>query len=201
MSSHGPEGLETAASSERDEELRLARRIDWRFLLPEPDLGRVGYGGRVDGLLVDACRRFSSSFDLLEDDAGRPPPAGLDLVVLVDPARAALAEAAAALQPGGSVYVEIRGRQGGVSRCARALRRLGLVDVTMHWHLPGFEAAIEIVPLGQPGAVRNTLARRSSGGSTLLVRSLARVGGRGRVLRLVPRDVSVTARAPGSPVP
>lgn len=40
----------------RDERLRDARRVDWRFLLPAPDLGRVAVGGTPEPALVAALR-------------------------------------------------------------------------------------------------------------------------------------------------
>lgn len=51
--------------------LQLSRRIDWRFLLPDPELGRVACFGASDELLVSALKRFSAALTLVEVDA--PP--------------------------------------------------------------------------------------------------------------------------------
>ena len=50
--------------------LQASRRVDWRFLLPDPELGRVGYAGPARGALVDALRKFSASLTVYLEDRG-----------------------------------------------------------------------------------------------------------------------------------
>jgi hypothetical protein len=188
--------IDTSAPRDRDAALQACRRIDWRFLLENPQLGRLGYGGREDPLLIDACRRVAASFASI-DDRRADLRASLDTVVLVDPDTELLSEASSALRPGGSLYAELGGRQRNVSRCVAKLHELGLTDVTTHWHIPDFATAVEIVPLDQPGAIRHVLMRHGGSGS----RRLAFLGVRFapiRIVRRAARHVSVTARSPAA---
>jgi hypothetical protein len=188
--------IDTSAPRDRDAALQACRRIDWRFLLENPQLGRLGYGGREDPLLIDACRRVAASFASI-DDRRADLRASLDTVVLVDPDTELLSEASSVLRPGGSLYAELGGRQRNVSRCVAKLHELGLTDVTTHWHIPDFATAVEIVPLDQPGAIRHALMRHGGSGS----RRLAFLGVRFapiRIVRRAARHVSVTARSPAA---
>ncbi len=125
----------------RDERLRLARRIDWRFLLPSPDLGRVGVIGRPDDDLQDALRAEPLGADAVHGD--------LDTVVVtgrID--RGTLARAVAALAPGGRLVIEVTGPRprsilarranapGTAVRTGRALTAGGFERVTMWWAWP-----------------------------------------------------------------
>ena len=42
----------------KDQLLQVSRRLDWRFLLPNPDLGSVAYLGPEEDSLVDALHLF-----------------------------------------------------------------------------------------------------------------------------------------------
>jgi hypothetical protein len=42
--------------------LQASRRVDWRFLPAEPELGRVAYLGSDDPELVESLRLFSAGF-------------------------------------------------------------------------------------------------------------------------------------------
>jgi hypothetical protein len=169
--------------------LQAARRVDWRFLLPEPELGRVGYLGRPDPELETSCTLFATSFE--RTGGGR---AEYDVVVLSHPSRHDLEQGAAAAAAGGWLYAEVRGfRSRGL---VAALLRRGFEDVAVHLHLPSFWACEEIVPLEQ-GALRSVLERRRarSRGKAWLGRVLLRT----RTLRLVLPCASVIARNPRRP--
>lgn len=100
---------ETAAPANKtarrsDHELQLARRIDWRFLLPGPYLRRVAYFGREPGALPSALKNFSESLRLnsvAENDS-------FDLVVLHLIEASSLAKAHKLLVPGGFLYWEMK---------------------------------------------------------------------------------------------
>lgn len=87
-----------------DHDLQLARRIDWRFLLPEPYLRRVAYFGPANGALPAALKHFSESVQIISaDDAGQ-----FDLAVLRLREVADLTKAHALLVSGGYLYWEMK---------------------------------------------------------------------------------------------
>ena len=147
--------------------LQASRRVDWRFLLPDPDLGRVACMSGADATLVESLRLFSEELHVFETPAGADADPPYDVVVLADPNRDVLDAAAGLLVPGGWLYVEVDtslrrkpGRPSGSARgYGRALRGLGLVDVKSHVHWPDFASCRAIVPLEDPAAVRHGLAR------------------------------------------
>lgn len=99
----------SAASTPRrsDHELQLARRIDWRFLLPEPYLRRVAYFGPETGTLPAALRHFSESFTIISPSAGSTTT-HFDLVVLRLREATDLAKAHALLMRSGLLYWEMK---------------------------------------------------------------------------------------------
>src|SRR5687768_6403348 len=104
-----------SSASERpstNSEVRLqgSRRIDWRFLLPDPKLGRVAYVGRSAEDHVRSLRMFSDSLTCVEPFKPHSGVAGqFDVVVIIDPSREMLAGAAGLVKPGGFLYVEVHG--------------------------------------------------------------------------------------------
>src|SRR5438874_1880625 len=78
----------------------LLRRADWRFLLPGPRPAKSVCFAR--GGLAQAVALICD--EVLEP--GQEPPGECDLAVAVDPERAILGAAWAALQPGGAYYTE-----------------------------------------------------------------------------------------------
>src|ERR1044071_531014 len=60
--------------------LQASRRVDWRFLLPDPNLGRVAYFGPARGALLESLRLFSAALALGE--AASSGGAQHDLVVI-----------------------------------------------------------------------------------------------------------------------
>jgi hypothetical protein len=171
------------AAQSNDVLLQASRRLDWRFLLPEPELGQVACIGSHDPELIESLRLFSSEFstgDAAEDSRERAP---YDVVVLRNPTPEDLAGAISLLRPGGWAYVEVEGssslRRSGHGRSARgyanALRKLGLVDVGAYLHWPDFGSCRAIAALDDAVAVRQALARGRRGGRAGIVRRLAPV--------------------------
>ena len=166
--------------------LQAARRVDWRFLLPDPDLGRTAYLGRPDEPLLDALARCAAELTSAPaaERASRAAdaPALFDLVVLVDPRPAELALAPSLLRPDGWLYAEhtrplatrVRGAAAFPETAIRTLEALGFVEVQAHWHWPDFASCEEIVPLGDAAAIRHMLARRRVYGARTKV-ALARL--------------------------
>jgi hypothetical protein len=189
---------------DNDALLQASRRLDWRFLLPEPELGRVACVGVDDPNLVESLRLFGSEAAVLEAGSPWEELALHDVLVLRNPAEAELVAAVRLLRPGGWMYVEVDGVSGrrlpDGRRTARgyaaALRRLGLVEVQGHLHWPDFPSCRVIVPLGDALAVRLALARRRQNASARLVVRLAPLLAACNLLALVAPSASVLARRP-----
>lgn len=141
-------------SPDADARLQASRRLDWRFLLPDPELGRVAYVGAAQPALIEALQLFAAQVDLwgaAAPDAANTLPGSLDaygLAVAHAPAagafEAVLRQAAALVRPGGTLYLETRGR---LSRRLTALRRLGLAHIAAYWIWPNFEACTKVIPV------------------------------------------------------
>jgi hypothetical protein len=172
--------------------LEASRRIDWRFLLPDPELRDVAYLGTQQPVLIDALRRFSRSLCVMEAVVDSGVRAEYDLVVLSQPGDDGLLQHSAELaRPGGYLYVEARrSRLSAIPRWGRKGKRLrrpsdyiarllelGLTDAEAWWHWPDFERCGELVPLADRRALLLSLARRhGSPAKSLLARWLVRLG-------------------------
>jgi hypothetical protein len=175
--------LRTARRS--DHELQLARRIDWRFLLPDPHLRRVAYCGPERGTLPEALKHFSQSFRIVTS-AG---VATFDLVVLRLCDASVLENARALLVPGGFLYWEMKpigwsaslpgratARDRAIATASKrwsrtrrlfrghtdALAQLGFHEIQMHWQRPHFEACLEIIPMDDPFTLDYAFSRPRS---------------------------------------
>lgn len=184
--------------------LAASRRVDWRFLLPDPELGHVACRADADPALVHACRLFGRSLTLLGQAQEKPAPGSVDVLVLVDPQGDELSSTLDLVRPAGWVYLEIHGpltRRGRRLRRPRfpsdhvaELRGLGLDQIEAYWHWPDFDSCTEIMPLGEPAAIRGALLRRQeSRGRSALV-SVARLLLAARLLPLAVTHGSVIGR-------
>jgi len=170
------------------DELRLLRRVDWRFLLPTPDLGRVAYPAPRDAGLLEALRHVSGSVE-------RAPVAelaGYDVVVVTAGARV-LGEVVREAPPGSWVVAELPGRA--AHAAARRLRRRGWPEAEAHWLWPDTARCREIVPL-RAAAVRHALARRDPGARWRLRVRVARLIASTPLFPLAVSDAVLVARAP-----
>src|SRR5262245_31091445 len=84
--------------------LQASRRVDWRFLLPDPNLRQVAYLGPAHGALLESLRLFSASLALSEAASAQ-----YDVVVAHNPPLDTLRRAAGLIRPGGFLYVEAYG--------------------------------------------------------------------------------------------
>ncbi len=148
--------------------LQLWRRLDWRFLLPTPELGTVALAGHPDDFLTQALRLLDPDMLRLCAAGDVEPTANAvcDVVVLARPTYQDLQAALSAVRPGGWICAEVRRRQvltlGGLdtlNRCSRAFRQAGLVDVEAYWHAPSIDACARILPVDRRHVVRETLGR------------------------------------------
>ena len=187
-----------ALAPSRDASLQVVRRLDWRFLLPEPRLDRVAYLGPGEDPLLSALRACSQSLAIVPDD---PDARGdglrdgsFEVAVVQSPRPRALARAAALPRRGGWLYCELsrpavwnlarlsrhRGardaeRVRGLPHARALLEELGFGEVEAHWHYPDFERCAWLVPVDPPAAVAFFLARA---GARPLPPLAARIGGR-----------------------
>jgi hypothetical protein len=187
--------------------LQSSRRVDWRFLLPQPQLGRTVYIGRPDAALLDALRAHAD-LTVAAADAAPPPRSSFDLAVLKDASLESVRAGRDLVRPGGWVYAEVGGglrRPGAalfgarpVSRWRRAFAGAGLTEVTAHWHVPGHHAAAFLVPLADQGSVR-LLLRRHQGSAAGRAKAVAgRVLAAGGLVELAVRDASLLGQRPAT---
>jgi Phosphotransferase enzyme family len=164
----------------------LLRRVDWRFLLQQ-DRPPVTFCSAPR--LTRAVRLMTSS----EATAGRGQH---DLAVIHAPTSRSLRAAAAALRPGGEIYLEQRvPRVRGHTRLRARLESAGLEDVRLYWSWPPPDRgrAQFWLPLDAPDAIEFFLRSRPRRGVHRLLRSLWRLGTR---LGLT-APLAAIARTPG----
>ena len=143
-----------------DELLPLSRRLDWRFLLPDPSLNRVTYNGLESSLLHQALTRFSR--EIIQDSEDL----SADLAVLVDPT---LSNFKRRIHSVSSFYVELRrpswqARFRQVTAPMNFLRAAAQAGFTAdaYWHYPDFEAATRIIPLSVSSPLMHVIAKNRS---------------------------------------
>jgi hypothetical protein len=152
------------------------RRLDWRFLLPRPELGSAFVDDPLDAGLVAALH--GAGVHVIAPtgpDASGASPAGspgVDVAVLVAPVPERIPRALAEVRPGGSVYLELaspldrlrRGPSGrrsmGPGAAVRELEAAGAVGIVARWVWPSHRDALELVPLGDRAAIELSLGRR-----------------------------------------
>jgi hypothetical protein len=185
--------------------LQASRRVDWRFLLPRPQLGVTVYIGRRDAALIAALHAHAD-LTILGDEPLPPPGSSFDLAVLKDASLGSVRAGRDLVRPGGWVYAEVGGipRRPGpvgmsprpVSRWRRAFAEAGLTEVTAHWHVPNHDPAAFLVPLGDRGGVRLVLRRHQGSVAGRAKAIVGRVLAAAGLIELAVRDASVLGRRP-----
>jgi hypothetical protein len=151
-----------------DLDLQLCRRLDWRFLLPNSDLGNVAYLGNEKTSLAAALERFSRELSIFSATAkGTSAESGFDLVVVTAPSASSIDAGARLLKNGGAIYVEVglsaKGRTRGPAGWRADLATAGFEQVQPYWHRPNFKACREIVPLDNELLLNYVLTRSQAG--------------------------------------
>jgi len=139
--------------------------LDWRFLLPGADLGRVAVGKsvplRLRAALVESGHHVG---ELADSEATR-----LDTVVLSDSSHQEIQDARARLRPGGGLYLQVRRRPLGAERRAleckwsawsALLHDCGFEAVSAYWSWPGLDRQLSVAPISSAPAARTVLERR-----------------------------------------
>jgi hypothetical protein len=176
---------------------KLFRRLDFRFLLPDPRLGDVAYDGDPDALLARALARFSGSFRLITS----AQPRGADLVVLLNPSIAQVESAVTCLRSGGCLYEEFRSsapviagdRPARLAHVTALLPTLGFTEVSLYWHRPDFESCNEMVPLKSEEALTHLFTRNCAGWRLTARRWFVFIASRTQALERTVSCVSVVA--------
>ena len=157
-------------SAGRDKELQLSRRLDWRFLLPNPSLRHLAYLGPKEGLLLQALHHFSEPFSIISwpdlPDYRPGIHSGFDLAIIHSPRKVDLDGVHSILRDGGYLYWEIertdswkRWRLRHFKDYVAPLSRLGFDDIRVSWHRPDFDSCLEIIPLDDRDALRYVFTR------------------------------------------
>lgn len=132
-----------------DQKLHLIRRLDWRFLLPDPALKRVVYLGDNDPALITALKFFSNYLKIL--NSATPARQPFDLAVLRSHTSAKVQQAFDLLKTGGFLYWEITRSSifspPRIGKIADELRRMGFGEIAAYWHRPSFRRALDIIPM------------------------------------------------------
>ena len=93
------------------EHLRISRRIDWRFLLPYPELRRVAYIGSKEGNLFNVLKMFSASLSFISlhnlNLYKEKKNQSFDLVVAHSVSRKLIKKCVSLIKPSGSLYWEM----------------------------------------------------------------------------------------------
>ncbi len=179
--------------------LQVARRLDWRFLLPNPDADYVAYLGPENSTLLEALLLFTPSLtQVSRSPLTREVSDEFDLVVVKDPSMQSLEQAARLVGSGGCLYVEAQGwsrlsrpqsivrrvqslfgqkkplaRLWFPSRCKEAIRRFGFSSIHVFWHWPNFEACTRIIPVDDTDARTMAFSFQGNGVQWLLKKALA----------------------------
>ena len=171
------------------------QRLDWRFLLRSPRLGRVCFVGPQDGTLARSLRAWGCDLSSERADGGRMTggaPGAFDLCVVQSARASDVRIATQQLRPGGQLYWELtrrsplasplrhrRARADGralqfapIDQALHVLRDAGLVPTGAWWHRPSFETCRAIVPLLDDTGVRH-LVREAWPSSPESIQTLA----------------------------
>ena len=180
-----------------DAHLQASRRLDWRFLLPDPNLGHVACVGAGQGELVNSLRLFSDSLTLLASpEVGQETD--YDVVVAHAPEPAHLPAMAGLVASGGALYLELygtswwlrKGQYKGLRHPAKfvaQLKRANLGQIHAYWCWPNFHACTRIIPLDHASSLRFALSSPQNSPiepvKTMAIQGLIRSG---LLARLVP---------------
>jgi Phosphotransferase enzyme family len=170
---------------ERPATADAVRRLDWRFLLPDPALGRVAVVVPGDRELRAAVGDVAAAATAgTVADLARTGDGGWDLVVVGPASERVLSTAISLVAPGGWLYAELPPRavmSGGLARATRLLDRSGFGAAQGHWHWPSIAAAKRIVavdhPTGARAPLRQQLGRSLRGVEPAVAALVDRTGG------------------------
>jgi hypothetical protein len=184
----------------RDGSLTSIRRVDWRFLLPGSAFETVALVGEPDGAVQAGLEQVAGRVVGRPEHGFSGDDAAPTLVVTIGASGTVLQEALGLVPAGAWIYAGA-GPPGAPGRAmlrevAAALRAAGFGEIRRSWHWPTEPAALEIVSLDDPRAVRLTLGRRRSGRAARMKAAVAGVALRLHLLEWIVPGWSVIGRRP-----
>ena len=181
-----------------DELLQRSRRMDWRFLLPDPRLGQVVYFGPENDPLRAALDDFAESV-IGEESVSAEALEAFDVAVLRAQPAETLARARTLLKPGGTLYVEIQRRVGRdipwqLRRYGAAAERAGFDEIETFWNWPNFARCTKILPVDDACALTNVIVNNRRGPVAWMMLNATRFGFRMGVVGWFAPCLSLIAR-------
>lgn len=134
--------------------------LDWRFLLPDPSLGRTACVNVPVGLR-DALFYAGTEVVMLDGVPAESDWGSFDVVICCRPSRPPLADAVRLLRANGTAIVRLPGWPVRASSMRQGCRQLGARMLGMYLHYPNFALSRYILPMHDQAAARfalNTLA-------------------------------------------
>lgn len=183
--------------------LEVSRRVDWRFLLPDPNLGSVVVAGKASPSLREALTHFCQHVTFLQPPfSASDNRVQADVVVICGSLDGALATALDLVKPSGFVYIELTVRlrvkslrgYHPLSASAKVLEARGFEDIQAFWHSPNFEGCKRIIPLDNPAALVYALKKTDNPVLRRLTREVIFFTHKSGLLRWGTRSVSLIAR-------
>jgi len=96
----------------REQIVQISRRIDWRFLLPQPELRNVAFIGSAEEELIEALKHFSESLKIFSPATAESESVEnlerFDVVVVNSASPTVVQWAYEMLKPGAHLYWEIK---------------------------------------------------------------------------------------------
>jgi aminoglycoside phosphotransferase (APT) family kinase protein len=176
--------------------------LDWRFVLPDGDIRRVGFLGPAPTEERKVLEELG--IDVVSD----PEDSLADLDVLIVPPdggeRLSRSVPGSALRPGARVLLRVsgggltsssRGPAGSAGRARRRLHELGLEVERTYWHAPDRTRCSYLVATDDSLAVDEMLKRYQGVPLGLLKSLVARAVNRTGMVELIARDLTVVARS------
>jgi hypothetical protein len=183
--------------------LEASRRVDWRFLLPDPTLGAVALTGKASNSLRQSLSLFSHTLTQVEAPLTRKNhPFHYDVVVICGSLVTQLASALHLVKPGGFVYIEFTSYLGGsgsraihpLAHNVNVLKKQGFTQIQCHWHSPNFEACKRIIPLDDLVVLGHILNKSDNGIMRLLTKSSVSIIDKSGLLNWSGRALSLIAQ-------
>ena len=174
---------------------RVIRRIDWRFLLPSPDLGRV-LCVSSDSMTAAAIRSIAADPVVVESWMLDRDTAPFSLIVTTAFEGTTAHLAHEWLEPGGYLFAELPGGMLARRMARRHIQQAGLQLEARLWHWPSFVACEQIVDADDPAALMAALRRQHGSARTLLKKRIGQVLVRLGQFGTFAPDVSVLAFRP-----
>lgn len=183
--------------------LEASRRVDWRFLLPDPTLGAVVLLGKASESLRESLSLFSETLTQVEVPLKREGfPFQYDVVVICGSLGQQFMSALELVKPGGFVYIEFTSYPGGsgshavhpLAHNTNILKKQGFMHIQCHWHSPNFEGCKRMIPLDNLIVLSHILIKSNGGITQRLTKTGVFLIDKSGVLRWSGRTLSLIAQ-------